>query len=479
MSLSKSTFINVVWSFFEQMLRKGTAILTTLVLALLLTPDDFGLVAMLTLFMAIGYAFIDGGLRAAIIRDPQMSQETITSAFYFNILVGVLAYVFLYASAPYIAEFYEQNSLVSLIQFAGLSLLFQAFSVVPNAVMQRNMQYRIQFKISLPAAVISSLVAVVLAYLGYGAWSIIWQMVAFSFLNSLLYWALGVWRPSSFQGFSLLRPIAKFTSFVLLENLVKEFYAKVYLAAIGKFFVLSVAGLYFFAKKISEMLVQQLVSAIQQVTFPALGKVQHNSLILKESYRKVIQITAFVIFPVFFWLAASAQQLFDIFLPQKWSHAAELLQYMMLIALFLPLHNLCSNILLVKEKSVENFYFSVLMMFFSVISLYFTLDMGIIWVLIGEFVVVALSYMLKMVYLAHLISYSLGEQVIDIVPITLLSLVLSGLLFYVGSVSQLNELLELLLFGAVYLTAYIMLSWLFKFKGFSLAKQLVLAKYKS
>lgn len=479
MSLSKSTFINVVWSFFEQLLRKGSAVITTLILALLLTPDDFGLVAMLTLFMAMGYAFIDGGLRSAVIRDPGMSAETISSAFYFNILIGFLASIFLYIAAPYIAQFYQQQRLTGFIQLASLSLVFQAFSVIPNAVMQRNMQYRFQFKTTLPAAITSSLVAICLAYLGYGAWSIIWQMVTFSFINSLLYWWIGHWRPSKFVGFYLLKPIAKFSGFVMLENIVKELYGKVYLAAVGKFFALGVVGLYFFAKKIAEMLVQQLVSAIQQVTFPALANVQHDEFKLKESYRKVIQLTTFLIFPIFLWVAASAHNLFELFLPEKWSDSANLLQYMMIISIFLPLHNLSSNIFLVKEKAKENFNFSILMMLLTFLSLYFTIELSIDWVLIGELFVIVSSYIIKMIYLSRLIRYSIIEQISDILPIMLLSLLLSVLLYYTMSSVGMNLFLELCLFGFLYLSAYLVLGWLLKVKGFNLAKQLVLAKNKS
>lgn len=474
MSLSKHTLVNVLWSFVEQLLRKGTAIATTLVLAFLLSPEDFGLVAMLTLFIAVGYVIIDGGTRAAIIREPNISDQVLSSIFYLNLFLGSSFYFVLCLLAPIIADFYQQKLLSELIYVAGLAFVFFAFSVVPNAIMQRNMQFKLQFKTVFPGAVISSLIAVLLAYLGYGVWAIIWQMVTAPLINAALYWFANIWRPTAFFTIDSIRHLVKFSLFVFLENIIKELYGRVYVAAVGKFFLLGTVGLYFFAKKVAEMLVQQLVSAIQQVTFPALSKKQDDLLQLKLSYRKVIQVTTFLVFPILILIAILSEVIFQLFLPEKWLGAAEYLQLMLIIALFIPLHDISTNVFLVKGKSDYTFYFSILMMLLTLVSLYLTVGIGIQTVLIGEFCVIATVYSVKMYFLKKLLDYGLLNQISDFIYPVLLSVMSAIITIQLAEYFVLNDFLFLFLVSFFYILIYGILSWIFKVKAYSIALNMLL-----
>ncbi|HTJ97706.1 MAG TPA: oligosaccharide flippase family protein, partial [Rhodocyclaceae bacterium] len=284
--MRKQIVINVFWSFGEQLLRKGSSALITLVLAWFLTPDDYGLVGVISIFLAVSFAFVEGGYRIALIRKKEVTQSELNTAFYTNIALSLVLYCALWVAAPWIAKFYEQDRLMILFRVTALSLIFQSLSIVHSTVMQRKMMFRLQVMTSLPAAIASGLIAVVLAYFGFGVWGIVCQIVVFPIINGALFWRTGIWHPT--WSFSLhdLRSLSRFSILILMTDLQREFFAKMYMATIAKAFILSVAGLYFFAEKVRDLVVQQLVTAVQQVTYPALSKIQDDDARLLDGYRR-------------------------------------------------------------------------------------------------------------------------------------------------------------------------------------------------
>lgn len=205
MSLAAKTTTGILWNFSQQLATRGVGILVTLLLARFLVPEDFGLVAMMAVFLALGSSLMDSGFREALVRLEHITQEDYATAFYANIVLGLVSYGALFAAAPAIAGFYEEQRLVDLIRVASLSVIIMSFQVVQVASLSRKLNFKAQLKASLPASVISGVIAVGLAYVGWGVWALVSQTLLNAFVQTVLLWRMEGWRPTRQFSWPLLK----------------------------------------------------------------------------------------------------------------------------------------------------------------------------------------------------------------------------------------------------------------------------------
>jgi len=471
--LKKQVVINVFWSFGEQLLRKGSSVLITLVLAWFLTPDDYGLVGVISIFLAVSFAFVEGGYRIALIRRKEVTQSELNTAFYTNIALALLLYAIIWAAAPWIADFYEQERLSLLLRVSALCLILQAFSIVHSTVMQRKMMFKLQVMTSLPASIVSGLIAAALAYSGLGVWAIIAQMLLFPLINGLLFWRTRIWQPS--LGFSVqdLKSLSRFSLLILMTDLQREFFAKMYIATIAKLFTLSVAGLYFFADKVREIVVQQLVTAVQQVTYPALAGIQDDDARLLDGYRRIIRLSVFVIYPAFLCLSALSEPLFEFLLPDKWLSAAPYFQVMLISALLVPLHRINGNIIQVKNKPNWMLCLGLFESGSLMLVLLFSHDYGVYWILWGHFIATTFVYLVKSVFTRRLVGYGYVMQITDILPTLLIAILAFGSVGWIAHVWQAPSYLKLFGLGALGMGLYFALAHLFSVGGYLMLRDLL------
>ena len=471
--MKKRIVINVFWSFGEQLLRKGSAALITLALAWFLAPEDYGLVGVISIFLAVSFAFVEGGYRTALIRRKEVTQDELNTAFYTNIALAFAVYAAIWAGAPLVAAFYEQERLTLLFRVAALSLIFQSLSIVHSTVMQRKMMFKLQVITNLPAAILSGLIAIALAYAGLGVWAIVSQIVMFPLINGILFWRTGIWSPTlSFSGQDL-KSLSRFSLLILLTDLQREFFAKMYMATIAKVFILSVAGLYFFAERVRDLVVQQLVTAVQQVTYPALAKIQDEDDRLLDGYRRIIRLSVFVIYPVFLCLSALSGPLFDFLLPDKWLGAAPYLQVMLLSALLVPLHRVNGNIIQVKNKPNWMLWLGLFESGSLMLVLLFSHTHGVYWILWGHLLATTFVYLVKSWFTRRLVGYSFRMQFSDISPALLTGVAAFGSVWVIAEIWQAPSYLKLFGLGALGMVLYFSLAHLFSVNGYLMLRSLV------
>lgn len=351
MTLTKKITTGIIWNFTEQLGRRGIEVVITLLLARFLAPSDYGLVAMMAVFLAVAMSLMDSGFKQALIRLQDAGQIDFNTAFYANLCLGAFSYCLLFLAAPYIAAFYEEPRLVILIRVVGMNILINAFQVVQSAILSRELNFKAQLQAAIPAGIISGIIAIGLAFVGFGVWALIAQMLLASMITTVLLWWLQGWRPT--VGFSRpsLRDMYNFGYKLFLSGLLDTIFQNLYVIVIAKLFATTVAGHYFFAKKIKDLVISQLVTAIQNVTYPALATFQDDDIRLKAGYRKIIGITTFLLSPVMLLLAAVAEPLFVFLLPEQWHAATMYLQLMCIASVMYPLHAINVNILQVKGRS--------------------------------------------------------------------------------------------------------------------------------
>lgn len=473
MTLATKTITGVIWRFSEQIGRRGIGVAITLLLARFLAPEDYGLVAMMAVFLAVAQSLMDSGFRQALIRLQGARQVEFNTAFYANLGLGCIAYTLLFVSAPAIALFYDEPRLIILIRVAGLNILIHAFQVVQIAVLSRKLNFKAQLQASIPAGIISGLIAVGLAYLGAGVWALISQMLLSTFITTALLWHIQGWRPT--LGFSRqsFKEMYNFGYKLFLSGLIDIVFKNLYVAVIAKVFAASTAGLYFFANKLKELVIAQLVGSIQTVTYPALASMQTDNVRLKAGYRKIIVVTTFLLFPVMLFLAALADPLFEFVLPGKWQPAVLYLQLMCFSGVMHPLHSINLNVLQIKGRSDLFLYLEVIKKVLQVIILAISINFGVIGILIGQIIGSVLAYLPNSYFTVRLINYSIREQIADFMPGLILSGVVAGVTYLAVSFLAWHPLLELVGFGGMAAALYLLGAYQCKFQALYFALDMI------
>ena len=474
--IAKKAVSGLLWNLAEKFATKGVTVITTLLLAWFLTPNDYALIAMLTVLIAHSTALVDKSIGQALIRMPDVKDEDLNTAFFINIALSGLIYLLCYMAAPYIATFYDEPLLTSLIRIVTLSLFFQSVIVVPKSLLVKKLNFKAQLKIVLPAAFISSGAAILLAYLKFGVWALIFQMLIMHAVQALCYWIIGVWRPKFQLSYSSVKKLAGFSGFVVLDSLFAIPFANMYLIVLPKFFAASLLGYYYFAQKIKDILLDLFIGAIQTVTYPALSQIQQDNARLKTGYRKIVRITTFLVFPLLLFTAAIANLIFDILLPEKWQGAVLYLQLMLVASVLYPLHSINLNILKVKGRADLFFYVGLFKKAVGIIVFVFTIQYDIVTVLIGQIIVSKINYLPNAYYSNKLIGYTLKEQLADFIPTLIITSFIAAAVYSMQGKLALTPILELTAFIVLAPLVYLVAGYVTKLKAFTETINLVMRK---
>lgn len=458
MSLSNRTAIGVLWNFSDQLARRGVGLVVTLFLAKLLSPSDFGLIAMMALFLALGQSLMDSGFSQALIRLKDVQEIDYNTAFYANIVLGGCAYCILYWVAPLIAEFYKEADLINLVRVASIAIIINSFNAVQVASLSRNLNFKAQMKAAFPTGLLSGVIAITLASMGFGVWSLIAQMLMAALFQTMLLWAFNGWRPSLTFSFESLKEMHRFGYKLFLSGALETISRNLYVLIIAKYFSANIAGLYFFADRMKELVVSQIVTSIQKVTYPALSTQQDDVVQLKRGYRKVISVTVFAYFPVVTLLIVLAKPLYGIFLPEKWQQAHLYFQILCLASVLLPLHSINLNILRVLGRSDILLYLQILKKTMLVVAIFVGIRYGVMGVLIAQTVNSIISYYPNKFYSEKLIGYSMKDQWDDIKFPLLSCAILGGLAFFGQDLDLFSPMCHIIITGILFSFIYLICS---------------------
>lgn len=476
-TLRDKTITGIIWTFFEQLFRIGIQTITTLILAWFLLPEDFGLMAMISIFFAIAHSLIDSGFSQALIRKKEVSQTDYSTVFYTNLVLGLLTYTFLFVSAPFISSFYNEPRLVVLVRVMGLAVIVNSFQLVQNADLTRKLNFKTQFRITLPSAIFSGIVAISMAAMGFGVWSLVAQMLISSFASTVLYWSINKWRPSKDFSVESVNEMFGFGSKLLASGLINTAFENVYIIIIGKLFSATLVGYYFFSQRIQQLVVTQLSDAVQRVTYPALSTIQDDNKTLKEFYRKIIQVLAYVVFPCMIALAVLAKPLFSLMLKEDWLPAVPYLQLLCIVGLFYPLHAINLNILKVKGRSDLFLHLEIIKKLMIVIIVLISVKFGIFGILIGQIISSFLAYIPNSYFSVKLIDYSVVEQLHDFIPTLLLATTMGIFMYAIGLVLPFGEFGYVLVIGLAGATFYVLTNYLLKMPAQVLILQILKEHY--
>ena len=432
------------WSSVDRFSSQGISFVFSIFLARILDISDYGIVAMIVVFMAVAQVFVDSGFSPALIRKPDLNEEDKSTAFYFNIVVGLACYGILFIASPLIADFYDEPLLSPIIRVTGLSIIFNSLCVVQRALFTIAVDFKTQAIISLACTVISGVVGLVMAYNGYGVWALVAQSTISTFLNFVLLWLCSRWRPVTGFSKASFHYLFNFGSKLLASGLLDTLYNNAYPIVIGKFYNSAQLGLYSRAQGYASLPSSNITGILQRVTFPVLSLMQDDDEKLANNYRRLLRMSAFVVFPLMIGLAAIADPLIRVLITSKWAGCIIYLQIICFGMMLYPIHALNLNLLQVKGRSDLFFRLEVIKKLFGVIVLLVTLPLGILYLCVGLVLTSFVSLFINTYYTGKILDLGVIKQIKDMTPAFLNSLLMGIVIFSVQLFVD-SDLLRLLL----------------------------------
>ena len=413
-SLKKKTIKGVGWSAIDAFSGKGVTFLVGIVLARLLSPAEYGLIGICVIVNSILDGFVDSGFGSSLIRKKDVSNDDYNTMFITNFVISIIIYGALYWCTPYIADFFGQAQLSSLIRVTGLVLLINGLSMVQATMLSKSLNFKAKTKASLASAILSGLLGIFLAYYGYGVWALVFQMVSKSFFNSLCLWCINKWIPSLRYSFESLRYMWGFGWKILLSGLLDRIWLEAYQTVVGKFYSPSSLGQYTRSKEFASIFSQNLNVIVMRVSYPVLANVQDNQERMVGIYRKIIKQTMFVTSICMISLAAVSEPLIYTLIGEKWHVASTFLPLICISMSLYPLHAINLNMLKVMGRSDLFLIYEILKKIIAVIPIALGIFVGIYWMLVGTIFCGILSFFINSWYTGKKLNYSSFMQIKDI-----------------------------------------------------------------
>lgn len=462
-TLRQKTISGMVWVGVQKF---GSLLITfgaNIVLARLLTPDDYGIIGMLAIFIAISNTFIDGGFGSALIQKSRPSNEDYSTVFYWNIFLGIVLYGVLYISAPTIESFYhEENGLSRILRVQGIILIINSFCLVQTTKLRKLMNFKLLAKVNICSAGVSSIFAIILAYKGWGVWALVFQQIMLSFVNCILLQFVCRWFPQKIFHFSSLKSLFGFGSFIMLSSFVNTIGTNIYSLLIGRFFSASTLGYFTQAKKIEDVTSVGLLSVIEQVTYPMLVEVKDDYKKMASVLEKFNSSLLAITMPLLLFITLVSKPIIILLFSDKWLPSVPILQILSIYGIFICLQGCNYNVIAAIGQSKIIFKWTIYKRLFSILILIVALYLfGFFGLLTGVVLTSVFIAVCNMYLVAKYIKYSLKSQIKSLIPVMLLNTIPFICFFGLSEYTSLGETIcKKCLLGLSFLITYAVILWI-------------------
>ena len=412
------------WNFLENIATQGIQFIVGIVMARLLTPDDYGLIGILMVFISISTVIMDAGFIKAVMQKTDRTDDDFCTAFFFNMGAGLLLFLLLCLCSPLIAQFYEKPILSALTKVVALQLVINSILLVQRAKFTIALDFRTQAIIALTAALIQGAVGITMAYSGCGVWSIAWSGVAGATANCLLYWVLGKWRPKLRFSHASFKEMFSYGSKLLVSQLLDVTWKNIYPLIIGKRFPAAELGFYSRANHYVKLPSTTFSGVIERVTFPMLVEVKQDDATLHRQFSMLFKLSAYIFFPLMAGFAILARPLIIEMLTAKWEPCIIYLQILCMGLILYPIHALNMNLLQVKGRSDLFLRVEIIKKAVDVTVLLITVTMGVKEMCIGLAVASYISWIINAYYTGKLINIGFLRQTVLVLPTALYTLLM-------------------------------------------------------
>lgn len=461
-NLKQKTVSGLKWSAFERFSSQGIGFVISIIIARILSPSDYGIIGMISIFTGVSGVFIGAGFGAALIRKQNRTDADFSTVFYYNIVVSLFFYTILFFCAPLIARFYSSPILIPITRVVSLNMVIGAVGAIQSTKLNIAIDFKTQSKISLISLFITGTIGITMAYTGFGVWALVFQGLASTITSTGLLWYFIRWKPQWIFSMASFKDLFGFGSKLMLSGLLDTIYRNIYQVVIGKKFSSADLGFFTRAKSLVELPSSNITDVIQRVTFPVLSEMQDNTKRLGENYRKLLKMSAFVIFPLMMLLCALSEPLVIILLTEKWLSAVPLMQVLSFSLMFYPIHAINLNLLQVKGRSDLFLRLEIIKKVLVTIVLFVSAPFGVLAMCYGTIITSVVALVINTYYTGKLIQIGFFMQAKDILPVMLLSFT-AGLVAWLPAFISKDSFFQFFAGGMMGTLFFIAFSWLFKF----------------
>ena len=473
-SIKEKAVKGVSWNLIERFGIQGIKFVLGVILARLLTPEDFGLIGMITVFFAVAQVFINSGFGTAYVQKKEVTDIDANTVFYTNLIISLVLYALLWLAAEAIADFYKEPQLVELTRAMGLVVIINAFNVIQIAQVTRNIDFKRKTKVTLIATLISGLSGVTTAYYGLGVWSLVIQQLANRFLTTTGLWITNKWKPTFTFSMVSFKSMFAFGLWVLITGIIKTVFDNIYILTIGKFFPAAQLGFYTKSKQFQSLGSTQLARSVGSVAFPIFSQIQENKKKLQDVMRQFLQHTMVLTVPIMVTLMVIAKPFVILLLTDKWAPMIPYLQLLCFAGILYPLHAVNVQVLLAQGKSNLNFRLTLIKNSLRILNIIVMYRWGVEHIIIGEVILSIIALVINTFYTKKFINYGFIKQLNDIKEIVL-GAVFAGIIGYFVSYKLGN--LCYVFFVGVLITVLMFIAIQYLFNKRLLEKAISLKKY--
>lgn len=444
--LRQATGKSIIWTSIERITVQSIQFIVSMIVARILLPSDYGLVAMTMIFLSLSDAIINGGFGIALIRKKNVSNDDYATAFTFNILTSIFFYLILFFTAPYISKFYNNTQIIPIIRVLALNLVINSLGIVQNTQLMSNLKFKNSTKISVISSLTSGGLSILFAILGFGVWTIVLQSIIYSSLNSSLLYYYIRWRPRLCFNKNSFNYLFKFGINIQLTNILNSIYNNIYNLVIGKFYTATDLGLYSRGNSIAILIPNLFLGVFSKMAVPILSKIQEQEDQLQYVLCKLINIIAFLIFPIMGLLTILATPFITFFLGKKWIDCICYIQIFTLTTCLTPISSLNQAIPLVKGRSDYTFKIELIKKVISIISIFIILPFGIKALAIFASVWNIIIYLIDIYFTNKLIFLSPYKQILICIKPIITTCIMGIFTYFTIKIID-NNLLKLIIGG--------------------------------
>lgn len=440
-SLKQKTVGALLWNLLDRMGQQVLLFIVGIIVANILSVEDYALVGMLAIFTAVANIVLDSGFSAALIQKKETTERDFSSVFWFNLVISILLYLLLISVSPFISRFFSQPKLTELAVVIFLALPINSLAIIQTTILTKEVRFKALAKANLLSMMISGIASLAMAYSGWGVWTLALQPVILSITRTLLLWIQSTWYPKRIFSVQAVRELFRFASSLLLASLINTCFLNIYSVIIGKLYPVKQLGYYTQGNKMCDMGVSMLYGSIQNATYPIFSSIQDEKERLIRAYRKTIRFTAFITFPVMAGLVVIARPVIELLLKEEWWPAIPFFQLLCAGGCFTILTAINNNFIKVSGRSdgiLKLEYFKIII---TILVLALTYNRPVLIMVAGLVAARAIVYFINMIYTARYTGYKIGMQFRDLLPYLLLSGAMTAFILPISHYINLNWML--------------------------------------
>ena len=477
MNNSKNVIVNFIWRFAERVGAQLVAFVVSIVLARLLSPDDYGTIALVTVFTSLLNVFVDSGLGTALIQKKDADDLDFSTVFYTNMAMCSLLYALMFALAPFIAEFYGRTDLVPVIRVLSLTLVISGLKNVQQAYVSRNMIFKRFFFATLGGTIGAAIIGISMAYMGLGVWALVAQQLFNATVDTLILWITVKWRPKKLFSFDRLKGLFGYGWKLLASAILETGYNELSQLIIGKKYSTSDLAYYNQGDKFPKLVVNNINSSVNSVLLPTLSKEQDDKERVKNMTRRAIKTSVFIMAPLMMGLAATSREVVLLLLTEKWLPCVPFLCVFCVSYMFWPIHTVNLNAIKAMGRSDLFLRLEIIKKVVGIIIILITMNISVWAMCVGLMIEGFISQAINSWPNKELLDYGYIEQMKDILPGIILAVVMAGIVYLVGwvNVPVIARLVLQVIVGAL---VYITGAKLFKMESYTYIMGMVMPYLK-